>query len=418
VTGTQRGHETDQGGASRREEPLSDFLAHLYDPTFSPAKELWALVGVQSRAGAAELRSSVLAAIAAMVPGEGAPDGSRADRLHRVLDLRYRRGLTQEETAEILAISPRHLRREQATAIEVLWDRLLAGHRGERPERETVTATDWQEQVRSEVAALHKSAPECVADVAGSLRAVVQVAQALAEPRGVTLLVELPAEELAVRMHPSALRQVLVAAITEALNAMGSGTIALSAQASGEMATLAVRASPMSASRVGAGFFLRELIGDAQGRVEVVEQADGLEWRIALPSVPRQTVLVVDDNSDLVHFYRRFVAQTRYSIVHLSEGRRLFQVAEQVQPDVIVLDVMLPDVDGWDLLTQARANPSTREVPIIVCSVVREAELAQALGATLYVPKPVRRQAFIDALDAAVAASPAAAARSTGAVSR
>jgi CheY-like chemotaxis protein len=60
---------------------------------------------------------------------------------------------------------------------------------------------------------------------------------------------------------------------------------------------------------------------------------------------------------------------------------------------------MLPDIDGWKLLTQLREHPATQAVPIIVCSVVRREKLALALGATMYVSKPVGYQQFVQALD-------------------
>jgi CheY-like chemotaxis protein len=113
-------------------------------------------------------------------------------------------------------------------------------------------------------------------------------------------------------------------------------------------------------------------------------------------------VLVVDDNVDLVHFYRRYAAGTRYHIVHLSQGTGVLEAVESVTPDIIVLDVMLPDVDGWDLLVQLHEHPATRPIPVVVCSVVREEELALSLGASVYLPKPVRRREFIGALDQAV----------------
>ena len=78
------------------------------------------------------------------------------------------------------------------------------------------------------------------------------------------------------------------------------------------------------------------------------------------------------------------------------------KLAEEIKPDIIVLDVMLPDVDGWELLSQLHEHPLTRSVPVIVCSVVGEEDLALALGAKVYLPKPVRRQQFLQALDQAV----------------
>ena len=68
-----------------------------------------------------------------------------------------------------------------------------------------------------------------------------------------------------------------------------------------------------------------------------------------------------------------------------------------------MLDILLPDVDGWELLSQLHSSPSTRPIPVIICSIVRENELASCLGAVQYLPKPVHRQDFIRALDRALA---------------
>jgi len=113
-------------------------------------------------------------------------------------------------------------------------------------------------------------------------------------------------------------------------------------------------------------------------------------------------VLVVDDNEDLVHFYRLCLAGTTYRIVAVGEGRRAFEMIEAKRPDIIVLDLMLPDIDGWELLAQFHEHPLSRSIPIVVCSVVREEDLAFALGATVCITKPVRRRQFTQALDKAL----------------
>jgi CheY-like chemotaxis protein len=60
---------------------------------------------------------------------------------------------------------------------------------------------------------------------------------------------------------------------------------------------------------------------------------------------------------------------------------------------------MLSDMDGWEILTLLHSTARTRSIPVIVCSVIRQEELALGLGASLYIPKPVGRQDFIQALD-------------------
>ena len=75
---------------------------------------------------------------------------------------------------------------------------------------------------------------------------------------------------------------------------------------------------------------------------------------------------------------------------------------EELQPDAIVLDVMLPDIDGWQVLTHLYDRPATRSIPVIVCSVVREEALALALGATSFLSKPIRPHEFVAALDQAL----------------
>ena len=120
---------------------------------------------------------------------------------------------------------------------------------------------------------------------------------------------------------------------------------------------------------------------------------------ITAPSEGRVTVLVVDDNEDMARLYRGAAVGTRYHVMHVAQGRDLAAVVESASPRIIVLDVMLPDIDGWTVLMQLRENPATRSIPVIISSVVREEQLARSLGAACYLAKPVRPREFIRALD-------------------
>jgi Amt family ammonium transporter len=64
-----------------------------------------------------------------------------------------------------------------------------------------------------------------------------------------------------------------------------------------------------------------------------------------------------------------------------------------------MLVIMMPEQDGWDVLQQLRAAPETARLPIIICSVLVEPEIASALGASDYLPKPVTQDALLTKLE-------------------
>jgi CheY-like chemotaxis protein len=84
-------------------------------------------------------------------------------------------------------------------------------------------------------------------------------------------------------------------------------------------------------------------------------------------------------------------------VIH-STGDGVVDTALRTQPDVIILDILLPDRSGWDVLTQLRAHPGTASIPVIIVSVVDERSRGSALGAAGYLLKPITRQPFQAAL--------------------
>jgi CheY-like chemotaxis protein len=66
---------------------------------------------------------------------------------------------------------------------------------------------------------------------------------------------------------------------------------------------------------------------------------------------------------------------------------------------VVLLDVMMPEVDGWELLGQLRQNPATSHLPVVVCTILPQEELARSLGANAFLQKPISRDDFLRVLD-------------------
>ena len=73
-------------------------------------------------------------------------------------------------------------------------------------------------------------------------------------------------------------------------------------------------------------------------------------------------------------------------------------MAEEASPDAIVLDVMMPGMHGWEFLQRLRNQPQTRDIPVLVCSIINNPTLAYSLGASLFLAKPVSRDGVLNAL--------------------
>jgi CheY-like chemotaxis protein len=73
-------------------------------------------------------------------------------------------------------------------------------------------------------------------------------------------------------------------------------------------------------------------------------------------------------------------------------------MARSLQPQAIALDAMMPDVDGWEILQALQADPATRHIPVLVCSVWEEPQLAFSLGAAGFLKKPITQRELLAAL--------------------
>lgn len=399
-------------------QQLHAALTHLYDPRYQPPLLLYQVLGASPAGGAAAIQQQIIQAIALLEPPPPTPMSARSWRLYHLLTYRYVQELTQEETAQKLAITPRHLRREQQQAIQALAQRLWAQHQlaqipavpplpdtgapdavaAQSPAGATA-AEAWRQQLHQELAHLQRHVPGAVTELTQAFAGIAAVGKQLTARHQVLLRVEPLSAPLLVSIHPSALRQVLLAALEILCGCLTTGEIVLAAYPDGAKGQITIRAYPFAQAVHIESELIQEIIHRQGGQVTVAYGASTLTWQIGLPQVHKVPVLVIDDNDDLVHFYRRYTAQTRYELLSLADEAEVVATVKRLQPAMILLDVMLPHVDGWELLRHLRADPDTQQLPIIVCSVVRRAELALTLGASHYLTKPVGRHELIAALD-------------------
>lgn len=108
-----------------------------------------------------------------------------------------------------------------------------------------------------------------------------------------------------------------------------------------------------------------------------------------LPTRASLPVLVIEDCLDTIRLLERYVADTRYCLVSTNDPQQAISMVESSAPRVILIDVMMPRVDGWTLLQRLRNHPLTANIPVVICSILRQEELALSLGASAYLRKPM-----------------------------
>jgi PAS domain S-box-containing protein len=108
-------------------------------------------------------------------------------------------------------------------------------------------------------------------------------------------------------------------------------------------------------------------------------------------------VLIVDDESSSRELLASYL-EPEYSLVMAKSGVEAIKKAQQLRPDAITLDVLMPGSNGFESLASLRKNPDTANIPVIIVSIVDQKQVGFALGADDYLIKPVRRSALVEAI--------------------
>jgi CheY-like chemotaxis protein len=101
------------------------------------------------------------------------------------------------------------------------------------------------------------------------------------------------------------------------------------------------------------------------------------------------TVLVIDDDANTRDLMQRSLTKEGYRVALASSGPQGLEMATKIQPAVVLLDVIMPGMDGWAVLTALKNTPAIAEIPVIMMTILDDQNLAFSLGAADYVAKPV-----------------------------
>ena len=115
---------------------------------------------------------------------------------------------------------------------------------------------------------------------------------------------------------------------------------------------------------------------------------------------PLKSVVYFEDDSDMVELVRIILSREGYQVKGVAEGKSGIKLVKQILPDVILLDLMLPDIDGWEIYRQLKIDESTREIPVIVVT-AKAQSIDKVLGLEIakvdeYISKPFRPNELVE----------------------
>ena len=118
----------------------------------------------------------------------------------------------------------------------------------------------------------------------------------------------------------------------------------------------------------------------------------------AVDTKGKRVLLAIDDDPNVLSLLKQNLEEEGYYVVGALNAEEGIRRAKEIHPFAVTLDILMPQKDGWGVLSDLKADPATRDIPIIVLSIIDNKELGFSLGAFDYLLKPFQKEAILAAL--------------------
>ncbi len=322
-------------------------------------------------------------------------------RPYLILHKRYIEALDPRQIAASLYIGDRQFRRDQSRALQILSTRIWNKYFSTEDKEEGEEAPDiFEDQGAFE---LHTEE----VDLNEVIRGVISLIRRRLEIENVQVELILQPAPLRLSIDRILLRQVLLSLLNVVLHVRSTGQFTLVTEMNrGLSVRLLFAVDEQWAAALGderdSFEFARRLSQRLPARVEQeyppVNTAGRAELRLEFTGVVSKTVLIVDDQLAAHKMLQRYLSRVNLEVIGITDPSQCLSMAERSHPALLILDVMMPHVDGWEVMQNLQLNPLTKDIPVIICSAWGEPELARSLGAAAFLKKPFMQKDLLDVL--------------------
>ncbi|MBN1217773.1 MAG: GAF domain-containing protein [Anaerolineae bacterium] len=278
------------------------------------------------------------------------------------------------------------------------------------------------------------------------IKSVMSTARALVKDKPVELIQEVPEDLGTVWADPTRIRQVILNLVSNACKFTEEGTVILRAYTDDDKLTISVsdtgigipqnnletifeEFTQVDASTTrkvgGTGLGLpisRHFVEMHKGQIwvesmlgkgstfsffiplrppeedEKASAASASKDNGAEPSGQGKVIVAIDDDPNVVNLYQRFLEKQGYAVIGIQDSNDVIPTVKEHNPSAILLDVLMPDKDGWGVLRELKGNPFTKSIPVVICSIISDKNRGFSLGAADYLTKPIVEDELVDAL--------------------
>ncbi|MBM4456710.1 MAG: response regulator [Chloroflexi bacterium] len=392
-------------------------LAGFHDPTHLQTSPLVGLLALQPAPGETTtmaLRQSLREAVELLRPAGSIPFTRSEWFGYRILWMRYIQSRSQYDICNELGLGRTSFYRHHQEALDavasILWER----HRS----AETMAATPITrgrdasaiEQARAEALRTARRSPCQPVSLASTIDGALRMVAPIAAQQGVRLRAKIGYSLLQTFGDPAILRQLFLNLFMGALSFAAEDELRLTV-VSGDKETI-WRLHGLDETRLEADGLFRTtefvvsqaLLEAYNGRLWLDVADDGARVvAFALPTARSRTILMIDDDDDTLVLHERYLRAGGYLVQVARSSAEVHHALAAAQPDLVILDVLMPQEDGWEILQSLKILPTTAAIPVLICSVLDQPGLALELGAADVLCKPITQAALLQRVQALLA---------------
>jgi CheY-like chemotaxis protein len=387
-------------------EVIKDMLGNLYDTAAIETHPMIQSVVPTTHSSSGNrgeyLRTLILEAIEQLRPPRKEESINSPEwRPYHIIYKRYVEGMGIQELSDQLAISTRQMRRDHHRAFmaltEILWAKCNPDEQKKPGEKESETAP---------VIEVHNE----IINADETTRGVCKMLKYRFDEKGVSLTIHTPENSTPIITDRVILRQALIGIFNQSLHIQNGHEILIDFR-SGEnrvdiCITLHVSAlwEPASVEEIdddlnAVRYWCSMINATLEEQISKEEYGQLIRWTIALPISNQRILMVIDDQPAVVSMFKRYLSQSNLLAIGVEHPDQAIEMARLLQPVLITLDVMMPQMDGWELLQMLKLDKKIQHIPIVVCSAWDDPDLSRLLGAAAFLKKPVTQKMLLETID-------------------